>query len=112
MGKNIYLKAKARRSSLKLGSCFKLGPRFFGRFEILTRIGPVAYQLELPANLKVHNVFHVSILKIYIHDPTHIIDWNMVQVEPEGKFQVQPLCILERDEQMKLIRQRIKEAHD
>jgi len=34
-------------------------------------------------------------LKRYIHDPTHIIDWNMVQVEPEGEFQVESLCILD-----------------
>jgi hypothetical protein len=58
----------------------------------------VAYQLALPANLKVCNVFHVSLLKKYIHDPTHIIDWNMVEVELEGDFQEEPLCILDRKE--------------
>jgi hypothetical protein len=98
VGDHVYLKVKARRSSLKLGNCSKLAPRFCGPFEILARIGPVAYQLALPANLKVHNVFHVSLLKKYIHDPTHIIDWNMVQVEPEGEFQEEPLRILDRKE--------------
>ena len=56
----------------------------------------MAYQLALPTNLKVHNVFHVSLLKRYIHDPTHIIDWNAVKVEPEGEFQEESLCIMER----------------
>jgi hypothetical protein len=70
---HVYMKFKARRSSLKIGNYIKLVPRFCGPFEILAQIGPVAYQLPLPANLKVHNVFHVSLLKKYIHDPTHII---------------------------------------
>jgi hypothetical protein len=83
---------------LKLGNCAKLAPRFCGPFEILARIGPVAYQLALPANLRIHNVFHVSLLKKYIHDPTHMIDWNLVQVEPEGEFQVEPLHILDQRE--------------
>ena len=83
---HVYLKVKAWKRSLKLGNCSKLAPRFCGPFEILARIGPVAYQLALPANLKIHNVFHVSLLKKYIHDATHIIDWNLVQVEPEGEF--------------------------
>jgi hypothetical protein len=98
VGDHIYLKVKARKSSLKLGNFSKLAPRFCGPFDILARIRPVAYQLALSANLKIHNVFHVSLLKNYIHDPTHIIDWNLVKVEPKGKFQVEPLRILDRRE--------------
>jgi hypothetical protein len=98
MGDHVYLKVKARKSSLKLGNCAKMTPRFCGPFEILARMGPIAYQLALPANLRIHNVFHVSLLKKYIHDPTHMNDWNFVQVEPEGEFQVEPLHILDRRE--------------
>ena len=94
----MYLKVKARKSSLKLKNCAKLALRFCGPFKILDRIGPVAYQLALLANLKIHNVFHVSLLKKYIHDPAHMIDWNLVQLEPEGDFQVEPLRILDQRE--------------
>ena len=78
IGDHVYLKVKERRISLKLWNFSKLAPRFCGPFEILTWIGPVAYQLALPANLKFHHVFHVSLFKKYIHDPNHIVDWNMV----------------------------------
>ena len=64
----------------------------------MSRIGKVAYQLALPPNLKVHNVFHISMLKKYVHDDTHVINWNDVQVEPKGYFLVEPDCILERRE--------------
>ena len=63
---------------------------YCGPFEILAKVGPVAYQLALPPNIKVHNVFHISILKRYVHYVSHVIDWNVIQVEPEGKFQVGP----------------------
>jgi hypothetical protein len=75
-----------------------MAPRFCGPFQILARIGPVAYQFALPPNLRIHNVFHVSLLKRYIHDPTYMINWNLVQVEPEGEFKVEPLGILDRRE--------------
>jgi len=86
VGDHVYLKVKDRKSSLKLGNCAKLAPRFCRPFEILARIRHVAYQLALPANLRIHNVFHISLLKKYINDPTHMIDWNLLQVESECKF--------------------------
>jgi hypothetical protein len=51
-------------------------------------IGPVAYMIPLPASMSVHNVFHVSLLKKYISNANHVIDWNVIQVEQEGTFQV------------------------
>ena len=45
-----------------------------------------------------HNAFHISVLKKYVHDATHVIDWNVVQVELEGEVLVEPDCILGRKE--------------
>ena len=55
-----------------------LTPRYVGPFEILARIGPVAYQLDLPPYIRIHDVFHVYLLKKYAIDQYHIIDWNNV----------------------------------
>jgi hypothetical protein len=96
VGDHVFLKVKANRSSLKLGNCSKLAARYCGPFEILERIGPVAYMIALPASMSVHNVFHLSLLKKYILDVNHVIDWNVIQVDQEGAFQVHPMCILDQ----------------
>ena len=83
-----------------MGRYSKLAPRYCGPFEVLANIGSIAYQLALPPNIRVHDVFHVSLLKKYIHDATHIIDWDVIQVEPEGEVQTEPFCILDRKERM------------
>ena len=56
----------------------------------------MAYQLDLPPNLKVHNFFRNFVLKIYVHDATHVINCNDVQVEPEGHFLVEMEYILDK----------------
>jgi hypothetical protein len=95
VGDHFFLKVKVNKSSLKLGKCSKLAARYCGPFEMLERIGPVAYILSFPKSMTVHNVFHVSFLKKYIPDANHVIDWNVIQVEQEGILQVHLVHILE-----------------
>ena len=79
-----------------LGRCGKLAPRFCGPFELLEKRGKVAYELALLAHIRVHNVFHGSLLKKYAYDTKHMVDWSLLQVEPEGEFSPEPLHILEK----------------
>jgi hypothetical protein len=98
VGDHVYLRVRPRKSSLKMGSCDKLEPQYCGPFEALDRVGPIDYRLALPLTVKAHHVFHVSLLKKYVHDANHIIDWSVIQVEPKGEFLPEPQCILDRKE--------------
>eukprot|EP00253_Pinus_taeda_P019388 PITA_19388 len=90
VGDHVYIQIQAKRSTLQWAGCAKLVPRYCGPFQILARVGPVAYQLALPSHIRVHNVFHVSVLKKYVYDPKH--------VKPEGEVLVEPLSILDQRE--------------
>ena len=96
VGDHVYLRVRERKSYLKLGSCAKLSPRYYGPFEVLERIGPIAYIISFPTNTRSQYVFHVSLLKKYLHDPNHVINWYVIQVEPKGEFQTEPLHILDK----------------
>jgi hypothetical protein len=73
-----------------MGACAKLEPRYCEPFEVLYRVGPVSYHITIPPTVKDNNFFHVSLLNKYVCDSNHIIDWSMIQVEPEGEFLPEP----------------------
>jgi hypothetical protein len=71
----VLLQVKPHKSSIKFGKGSKLSRRFVGPFDIVERKGPMAYGLALPDSLRhMHDVLHVSVLRHYISDPTHVID--------------------------------------
>jgi hypothetical protein len=86
VGDHVFLKVKSRCSSLKLGNCCNGNACYCGPLKILERIGPVTYMPAFPASLCIHNVFHTSLLNMYVPHASHIIDWNVIQVEPEDDF--------------------------
>ena len=93
----MFLRVRPHKSPIRYGKGSKLAPHFFGPFEILERIGPVAYHLALPPSLShIHDVFHVSVLRKYIYDESHLIDWDALQVESDGHIALEPICILAR----------------
>ena len=74
VGDKVFLKVSPWKGVLRFGRCGKLRPRYIEPYEIIARVGPVAYRLDLPPELsKVHNVFHVSMLRKYIPDPSHVL---------------------------------------
>ena len=90
-----------KRGVIRFGKRGKLSPRFIGPFEILERVGTVAYRLVLPPNmLGVHEVFHVSMLRKYTPDPAHVVDWGEIEVDTDRTFEEGPVCIMDSREQV------------
>ncbi|KAI5390343.1 hypothetical protein KIW84_075598 [Lathyrus oleraceus] len=76
----------------------KLTPRFIGPYQILERIGEVAYRIALPPSLaNLHEVFHVSQLRRYIPDPSHVVQIDDVQVRDNLTVETSPMRIEDRE---------------
>ena len=70
----------------------KLSPKFIGPYQILRRIGPVAYEIALPPQLaNLHSVFHVSQLRKYVSDPSHVLEAEELQIRSDLSVAVQPV---------------------
>ena len=89
VGEQVLLKISPMRGIVRFGKKGKLSPRFVGQFEILEWIGAVAYRLALPPSIYgVHDVFHVSMLRKYIRDPSHVLPHQEFEITPKVKFEV------------------------
>ena len=81
VGDMVFLRISPWKGVLRFGKRGKLSPRYIGPYRIVERIGEVAYRLELPSDLdRIHDVFHVSMLRKYIPDPSHVLTEQPVQI--------------------------------
>ena len=101
VGDHVFLKVMPKKGVVRFGKRGKLEPRYIGPFEILERVSTVAYRLALPLSLSgVHELFHLSMLRKYTPNPTHVVDWGDITVDTDGTFEEGPMLILDSRDQV------------
>ncbi|XP_074377903.1 uncharacterized protein LOC141719425 [Apium graveolens] len=85
----------------RFGQKGKLSLRYIGLFEILERVGAVAYRVALPPQLsQVHNVFHASVLRKYVYHPHHIVQYPLDAFDENLSCEEEAEAILAREERV------------
>ncbi|RVX04228.1 Transposon Ty3-G Gag-Pol polyprotein [Vitis vinifera] len=96
VGDHVFLKVLPMKSIMRFGRKGKLSPRFVGPFEVLERVGTLAYKVALPPSLsKIHNVFHVSTLRKYIYDRSHVVELEPIQISEDLTYEEVPVQIVD-----------------
>ena len=97
VGEKVFLKVSPWRGIIRFRRQGKLSPRYISPYEILERVGPLAYRLALPQELsRIHDVFHVSMLRRYRSDPSHVVQESEIQLTEDLNYKEEPVEILDR----------------
>ena len=97
MDDKVFVRVSPSKGVFLFGKRGKLNPRYVGPFEILERVDKLAYRLALPSSdHPIHDVFHVSLLRQYVPDESHILSYDDIEVQPNGTYEERPVRILER----------------
>ncbi|XP_070054601.1 uncharacterized protein [Nicotiana tomentosiformis] len=122
VGEKVLLKVSPMKGIMRFGKKSKLSLRFIVPCEVLRRVGEVSYELYLPPSLSgVHSVFHVSMLRRYHADRSHMLDYSTVQLDESLGYEEEPVAIVDKHvhqlrskkiamEKFKLRGQPVKEA--
>ena len=101
VGDHVFLKVMPKKRVVRFSKRGKLSPRFIGTFEIFERVGTIAYRLDLPPSMSgVHEVFHVSMLRGYTPNPSHVVYWGEIEVDTDGTFEEGSVCIVDSRDQV------------
>ncbi|XP_075109042.1 uncharacterized protein LOC142180845 [Nicotiana tabacum] len=97
IGDKVFLRVSPMKGVMRFGKRGKLSPRFIGPYEILDRVGVVAYRLALPPELSfIHPVFHVSMLRKCISDSSQVIEAPAIPLDENLSYEVEPMAIVDR----------------
>ena len=98
IGEKVFLKVSHWKKIMRFVQNGKLSPRFIGPYEVIKKVGPVAYRLALPPKLeKIHNFFQVSMLIRYRSDPSHVVSSEIIELRPDLTYEKEPVEILARE---------------
>ena len=101
IGDKVFLRVAPMKGVMRFGKNGKLSPKFVGPFEILERVGKVAYIIALPPALSgIHNVFHESMLRKNIPDLSHVLSYEPLQIREDLSYEEVLAEILDHKEQM------------
>ena len=93
----MFLKVSPMKGVMRFGKKGKLAPRYIGPFEIQSRVGEVAYILMLLPDLSwIHPVFHMSMLRKYISDPSHVLQPQAVELSGNLTYEEYLVAIVDR----------------
>jgi len=97
VGDHVFMRVNPTKGVGRTIKSRKLSPKFVGPYQILRKIGPVAYEIALPPQLaNLHNVFHVSQLRKYVSDSSHVLEMDEVHIRDNLSFEAQPVRIEDR----------------
>ncbi|WOH04359.1 hypothetical protein DCAR_0623768 [Daucus carota subsp. sativus] len=95
VGDKVFLKVSPWKGVMRFSNKGKLSPRYIGPYEIIEKIGPLAYRLALPPELsQIHDVFHVSMLRRYRSDPTHVLKDPGIEINDNLSYIEEPVKII------------------
>ncbi|MCI37684.1 hypothetical protein A2U01_0058908, partial [Trifolium medium] len=95
-GDHVFLRVTPKLGLRGVFKTKKLCPRYIGPYQILRRVGPVAYQLALPPSMSgMHDVFHVSQLRKFIPDPFEPVELEAIDLQPDLTYQPDPIRIVD-----------------
>ena len=98
ISEKVFLKVSPWKKVMRFGKRGKLSPRFIGPYEVIEKVGPVAYKLALPLELeKIHNAFHVSMLRRYRSDPSHVVSSETIELRSNLTYEEDPVEILAQE---------------
>ena len=101
IGDHIFLKVSPTKGVMRFGRRGKLNLRYIGPFEILECKGEVAYEIALPLELsQVYPVFHVSMLQKYVPNPSHVVEYQPLDIQSNLTYEERPIHVLNRKEQV------------
>ena len=93
----MFLRVAPRTGVGRVVKSRKLNPKFIGPYQISKRIVSVAYRIALPPSLsKLHDVFHVSQLRKYVPDPSHVLEPDEIPLRENLTYEAMPVKIVDR----------------